>query len=214
MLRINFTKYGFKRVEDEDFKDYDGYLLKVYKNKNYPKLRITKLILDDEVSLNAKIEDKNFAYEEYSKIEGYRALHRLYLINRAKITNECISKWIEDIEAYYNNYMTALKTAVWPTDEEFIKKIEENNSIYKAELSKAEELIHYVLDNIQNYSDEELKQIFMSYKRLKTDNHYIIPVDVKLRELKNSRVAAIRYVNDTDNDSPLFAFIKEIVNAR
>lgn len=213
MLQINLTKYNFKHIKAQDFRD-DGNTFHVYRNENYPKLRITKLIDGDEVYLSAQIENYHLTYEEYSKIEGYDSLDELNGIDRAEVDDDCLSKWIEDIEAYHDNYMKFLETVTMPTDEELIKKIEENNDIYTSEINKAEELIHYVLDNIQNYSDQDLGRIFTYYKRLKTDNNNIVNAEDKLIELKASRLAAIHYLNTTVNQSSTFKFLKETVYAR
>lgn len=213
MLQINLTKYNFKHIKVQDFRGV-GNTFHVYRNENYPKLRITKLIDKDEVYLSAQIESYHLTYEEYSKIEGYESLDELNGINRAEVDDDCLSKWIEDIEAYYDNYMKFLETVTMPTDEELIKKIEENNDIYTSEINKAEELIHYVLDNIQSYSDQDLGRIFTYYKRLKTDNDNIVNAEDKLIELKASRLAAIHYLNTTVNQSSTFKFLKETVNAK
>lgn len=215
MLQINLTKYNFKHVKEEDFRD-DGNGFKVYRNESYPKLRITKLIDKEtnEVYLAATVEDYYLIYDEYSKIEGYESLDRLNGINRTEVDDECISKWVEDIEAYYNNYIKFSKTVTMPTDEELTKKIEDNNAIYNSEISKAEELVHYALDNIQNYSDEQLSCIFVNYKHLKTNNKNIVKVEDKLNQLKATRVAAIYYMNATVDRSSTFKYLKETVNAR
>jgi hypothetical protein len=213
MLQINLTKYNFKHIKAQDFRD-DGNTFHVYRNENYPKLRITKLIVSDEVYLSAQIENYHLTYEEYTKIEGYNSLGKLNGISRTEIDDECLSKWIEDIEAYHDNYMKFLGTVTMPTDEELIKKIKENNDIYSSEANKAEELIHYVLDNIQNYSYQELGSIFTYYKTLKTDNNNIVNVEDKLIELKASRLAAIHYISSTVNQSSTFKFLKETVNAK
>ena len=211
MLQINLTKYNFNHIKEEDFRD-DGNTFHVYINENYPKLRITKLIDKDNAYIGARVKEYNLTYEEYSNIEGYKSLNRLNGIDRSEVTEDVLSKWIEDIETYYNNYMKFLETITIPTDEELTKKIEENNNVYKSEINKVEELIQYVLDNIQSYSDQQVYNIFTTYKELKTNN--IVKVEDKLRELKNSRVCAIHYMNTTVNQSFTFKYLKEIVYGR
>lgn len=115
MLRIRLAKYGFRHYKKDDIR-LNGHLVKIYQNERYPYLLIFKTSHREtkDVYLEAKVNVGTLTSEEYSEIEGYDSLNRMNDCKRCDITDDLVSKWIEDIEAYYDRCM---KTSIAKTKE-------------------------------------------------------------------------------------------------
>lgn len=194
LQQINLKKFGFNHIKEEDFRD-DGNKFKVYRNEDFPKLRITKLITDADVYLDAYIEESNLTYDEYSNIEGYDHLSEFNGYERALFTEDNLRHWIANIEAYYNDEKDLEAKVTTPFKEEVLKKAEEEKEFSIKEAAEAKELLKTVVDNCTKYTDVELCSLVYSYKELETKAQIKQEdFDKKIEIIMRSRPTIINYL--------------------
>lgn len=211
LQQINLKKFGFNHIKEEDFRD-DGYKFKVYRNEDFPKLRITKLITDANIYLDAYIEDSNLTYNEYSNIEGYNTLSEFNGYDRALFTEDNLLHWIADIEAYYNDEKDLEAKVTTPSKEEVLKKAEEEKELSIKEAAEAKELLKTVIDNSTKYTDAELCSLVHSYKELETKAQIKQEdFDKKIEIIMRSRPTILNYLkNEIVHSSTYKSFMEHI----
>ncbi len=171
MKRINMTKYGFIRNEEEDFHD-DGNNFKGYATGPNSRLRISKLVSDGRAYLSSDMNGNKLDYTEYSKLPHYKdATWNYNGVDMDSLTDEDLVNWYNACVEYEKEYLEAESKVVFPTIEEIKLQCETINAIRQAEIDEVSTLLEriavrfvleadkYTLNNFQSYF-KSLKERF------------------------------------------------------
>ena len=129
MERINLTKFGFVRSKEDDFSD-DGNRFICYK---IGKIRVSKLVSDGRAYIAGSMDDNKLAYEVYSKLPHYNDLYKLNGVDTSSITEEDLQDLYTTCVEYEKEYEAAVKTIVYPTQEELDEQRLKIENLRKAE---------------------------------------------------------------------------------
>ena len=171
MKRINMTKYGFIRNEEEDFHD-DGNNFKGYATGPNSRLRISKLVSDGRAYLSADMNGNKLDYTEYSKLPHYKdATWNYNGVDMNSLTDEDLINWYNACVEYEKEYIEAESRVVFPNIEDIKLQCETINAIRQAEIDEVSTLLEriavrfvveadkYTLNNFQSYF-KSLKERF------------------------------------------------------
>jgi hypothetical protein len=171
MKRINMTKYGFIRNEEEDFHD-DGNNFKGYATGHNSRLRISKLVSDGRAYLSADMNGNKLDCTEYSKLPHYKdATWNYNGVDMNSLTDEDLINWYNACVEYEKEYIEAESKVVFPTIDEIKLQCETINAIRQAEIDEVSTLLEriavrfvleadkYTLNNFQSYF-KSLKERF------------------------------------------------------
>ena len=183
MKRINLTKFGFVRSKEDDFSD-DGNRFICYK---IGKIRVSKLVSDGQAYITCSMDDNKLAYEVYSKLPHYNDLD--ISVDTSSITEEDLQDLYTTCVEYEKEYEAAVKTIVYPTQEELDEQRLKIENLRKAELKEIESKIDASILNLREY---DLTSLQKYYRDLKASTKGITP------QLNSSY--SINYVKDTNYD--------------
>lgn len=139
MQKVNLTKYGFVRAENEDFSD-DGSRFYVYRVGK--RVRVSKCTWNGQIFLSARIDDgRTLEYEEYSQLPHYKGLDRLNGVSISGLTEMDLIQLYNDCLAYEQEYNEAEKNIEFPTIEELKAQCLRIRAHYQKQLEEAKKLI-------------------------------------------------------------------------
>lgn len=100
MKKINLTKYGFIRTPEKDFTD-DGNRFTCY---SVGKVRVSKLVSNGDVYIDARINDCELHYYEYKDLPHCKDLSALNGVPLESISDEDLIKLYNDCIEYEKEY--------------------------------------------------------------------------------------------------------------
>lgn len=100
MKKINLTKYGFIRTPEQDFTD-DGNRFTCY---SVGKVRVSKLVSNGDVYIDARINDCELHYYEYKDLPHCKDLSALNGVPLESISDEDLIKLYNDCIEYEKEY--------------------------------------------------------------------------------------------------------------
>jgi len=168
MKRINLTKFGFVRSKEDDFSD-DGNHFTCYK---IGKIRVSKLVSDGQAYISGSMDDNKLTYEVYSKLPHYKSLDNLNGVDTSSITEEDLQDLYTTCVEYEKEYEAAVKTIVYPTQEELDEQCLKIENLRKAELKEIESKIDASILNLREY---DLTSLQKYYRNLKASTKGITP---------------------------------------
>lgn len=164
MKKINLTKYGFIRSQEDDFTD-DGGRFTCFKVGD---VKVTKLVSDGIVYISARIIDDKLPYEIYFNLPHYRALDKLNGVSLSSLTEEDLIELFNACINFQQEYKDAVNQVKYPTLKELQDKCEELTNELQKQLDKAEQLIKdnilKVFDNSNKYRLQELMEYYRHLK--------------------------------------------------
>lgn len=100
MKKINLAKYGFIRTPEQDFTD-DGNRFTCY---SVGKVRVSKLVSNGDVYIDARIDDCELHYYEYKDLPHCKDLSALNGVPLESISDEDLIKLYNDCIEYEKEY--------------------------------------------------------------------------------------------------------------
>jgi hypothetical protein len=163
MKRINLSKYGFIRNENEDFHD-DGNNFKGYATGPNSRLRISKLVSDGRAYLSADMNGCKLDYTEYSVLPHYKdAVWNYNGVDTNSLTEQDLINWYNACVEYEKEYIEAESKVVFPEIEEIKQQCKLINSIRQAELDEIKSLVEQFGVEFLLNADKYLVANFQSY---------------------------------------------------
>ena len=159
MKKIMMTKYGFERWPEEDFSD-DGNRFTCYRVGR--RVRVSKLVVDGEAYVAARIDGTKLPYKEYCKLTHYSDLDKLNGVSVASLTDTDFQELYEACLAYEQEYDEAEANLKMPTLEDIQKQCELVQTKHREDLKKVEEVltsnVTTLLLGLSEYSWKALKE--------------------------------------------------------
>lgn len=138
MKKIMMTKYGFVRWPSEDFSD-DGNRFTCYKAGE--RVRVSKLVSDGEVYIDATIYGTKLPYDVYRKLPHYSAMSRLNGVSAASLTDADLEQLYNDCLKYEQEYAAAEQSIQLPTLAEIMQQCKRIQDKATLELVTVEQLM-------------------------------------------------------------------------
>jgi hypothetical protein len=190
MKRLNLTKFGFIRWQEEDFSD-DGSHFTCYRAGN--KVRVSKLISNGQVYLSADSEvgGGTLPYDIYQKLPHYHdVLWKWNGVDFESLTPQDVEDFYNACILYEQEYEEAEKTTVFASISEIELRCRILKTVRAAEVTKINRLVS---ENIQRLlttaSQYEWSEIQRLYKNLLAEGDKYEPNKIRKHE-------SIRFCSD------------------
>lgn len=138
MNKINLTKFGFVRWEEEDFSD-DGNRFYCYRAGR--RVRVSKCTWNGQVYLSGHIDSSIIDYHVYSTLPHYNGLDRLNGVSIASLTENDLIQLYNDCIEFEKEFDEAEKKVVFPTIEELREQCIRVRENYSKQLAEAHKYI-------------------------------------------------------------------------
>lgn len=207
MKRINMTKYGFIRNEEEDFHD-DGNNFKGYATGPNSRLRISKLVSDGRAYLSADMNGNKLDYTEYSKLPHYNCVWDYNGIDLEKLTEEDMIDFYNSCVAYEKEYLEAESKITFPSIEDIKLQCETINAIRKAEIDEVSVLLERVAVRFVLEADRYVVSRFQDY--FKSLKNRFFDVDKYPQTIQKSNYGR-NFIKPTNGDLQPSFYYKELL---
>jgi hypothetical protein len=210
MKKIMMNKYGFVRWPEEDFSD-DGNRFYCYRVGN--KVRVSKLVVDGEAYISARVDHGNLPYAIYSTLPHYKMLDVLNGVSVASLTDQMLFDLCEACLFYDKEYSAAEASIVYPSADEIREQCVKLKAKRMTELAAVEALLG---KNVTKLA------LTLSEWQWKTVREYIVSlkkaaefdVDEKVRSLANTGYSFdfVKPAFHDLNDSFYYKWIMDLFN--